>query len=181
MAGKKIRWTAQLIAAHLTSCPSISNKLLVVPNCYWTGHETDLLVIEARMRIVDIEIKISRSDLKADAKKSKWWTSRPWSRNRRLLDEPRRWPAKVWKHYYAMPADIWSDDLLESIPETSGVLLVRPDARYRNGAIIDVQRMAKPNPEAKPISPGDCIDLARLCSLRMWATIRKGGGISGTE
>lgn len=181
MAGKQPPWTAQLVAAHLMHCPSISGKLLVVPNCYWTGYETDLLVIEAKLRIVDIEIKISRSDLKADKSKGKWWRPRPWSRNRRLLDEPRRWPEKVWKHYYAMPEDIWTDELLPSIPEASGVLLVRRDARYKDGALIVVAKHAKPNPQAKPISPGDCIDLARLCSLRMWATIRKGGGISGTE
>lgn len=184
----KYTWTAEQIASALIDCQSISTKYLVVPNCYWTGNETDLLIIERNLRIVDIEIKISRSDLKADLSKDKWWIRRPWSRythKRVALDQRRQWPDKVWKHYYAMPAGIWTDDLLPSIPEASGILLVgahRGDIVKRSdGARVKVLRMAKPNRDAKPISVPDALDIARLANLRMWTAIRNSWRISGAN
>ena len=143
---------------------------LIVPNCYWTGSETDLLVIDKSLRIIDVEIKISRADLKADAKKDKWWKSRPWSRK---ATGPRQWPDKVWKHYYVMPEEIWEPKLLEAINPCSGVITIAQDERYNGGCRVDVKRAAKPCKEAKAISPADAIDLARLTSLRLWAQLTK--------
>lgn len=139
--------------------------VLIVPQCNWTGSECDLLIIEKGLRIIDIEVKVSRADLKADMKKQKWWKHRPWSR-RHLAAEPRQWPDKVWKHYYALPESIWDSKLLESIPSNSGVLTLRHEA---HGIKVKVQRMAKPCREAKPITAADAIDLARLTSLRLWS------------
>lgn len=157
--------------------PSISSKLLVVPTCNWYGHEADLLVIENKLRIVDIEIKISRADLKADAKKSKWWRSRPWSRRH----EPRarmEWPEKVWKHYYAMPRSVWSPDLADHINDASGILLIDVTQTWQRRAGTEphayakVWRRAVPNKDAKPISTADVFDIARLSSLRYWSHIK---------
>ena len=131
-----------------------------------------MLVVEKKLRIIDVEIKISRADLKADAKKDKWWITRPWSR-RHIAAEPRRWPDKVWKHYYVMPKAIWEAKLLADINEASGVILLEQDSRFTGGLRIDVIRPAKPNRDAKPICPADAIDLARLASLRMWAALTK--------
>ena len=147
-------------------------RVLVVPNCNWTGHECDLLVVTHDLRIVDVEIKISRHDLKQDAKKDKWWMSRPWSR-RHLPREPRLWPQKVWKHYYAVQKDVWHANLLPTLPIASGVILVAPDGRCNAGVSIDIIRKAKPNKDAQPICPADAVDLARLASLRMWAALNK--------
>lgn len=166
------KWTADLVASYLTQLPSIASKLLVVPTCFWYGHEADLLVIENKLRIVDIEIKISRADLKADLKKDKWYRRRPWSRRH---EPPQRleWPDKVWKHYYAMPASIWTPELLEFIPAASGVIIVGPDLGY-NGrpTAVDIRRRAVPNKAAKPISQADVFDIARLSSLRYWSLVR---------
>ena len=126
--------------------------------------------------------QISRADLKADAAKAKWWHQRYVGAPRRVEEhdergrpirrrniyarefELRTWPPKVWKHYYAMPADIWSDDLLGSLGSpASGVLLA--DA---GGVRIRVRRPAKPCRGAEPISPAAAVDIARLASLRMW-------------
>lgn len=147
-------------------------RVLVVPNCGWTGSECDLLVLTQDLRIVDVEIKISRQDLKADIKKDKWWVTRPWSRsNHQRLR--REWPDKCWKHYYAVKADVWHASLLATIPTASGVILVAPDGRCNAGVKLDIIRQAKPNKDAKPICPADAIDLARLASLRMWAALNK--------
>ena len=63
-------------------------------------------------------------------------------------------------------AAVWRDDMLAVIAPTSGVLLIR-DAR--NGVPhIDSIRRARPNPDAKPVSAAQAIDIARLAGLRMW-------------
>jgi len=166
------------VAASLVDVPSVSPKMLIVPNCYWGGHEKDLLVVDVRSRrLIEIEIKISRSDLKADAKKDKWTPYRPWSHPD--FGRKRQWPNKVWKHYYAMPEELWKDGLAQFIPDPSGVLLVRRDARYRNGAQVNVLRRAVPDRQATAIGDGDVLDIARLLNFRYWALVRKERGIYG--
>lgn len=168
------KWTADLVASLLVNCQSIGNKLLVVPRCCWTGHEADLLIVEARaMRLIDIEIKISRADLKADAAKDKWVPYRPWSRGQYVPAAKRQWPSKVWKHYYAMPEAIWSDDMIQAIPDASGILLVTRDLRYRDGGSVTCLRRAVPDRKAQAIGPGDVLDIARLSSLRYWSLVRE--------
>lgn len=66
-------WSEHAIARALVRQTFNRKYLVVVPNCNWTGHECDLLVVTENLRIIDVEIKISRADLKADAKKEKWW------------------------------------------------------------------------------------------------------------
>lgn len=163
------KWSEAIIAKGL-AFKLLNRSVLIVPNCGWTGHECDLLVIDKSMRIIDVEVKISRSDLKADPKKAKWWAGRPWSRKAK---GPRQWPDKVWKHYYALPKEIWDAKLLATLPEPSGVVLVSPDSRFSGGLLVDIIRHAKPCKEAKPISPADAIDLARLTSLRLWNSLTK--------
>lgn len=167
-----MKWTEALIASGI-SHQLFKRSVLIVPNCGWTGHECDLLVIDKSMRIIDVEIKISRSDLKQDAKKDKWWTGRPWSRRAGPI-QARQWPDKVWKHYYVMPAEIWDTKLLAGLPLASGVATMRQDSRYNSGLAVTIIRPAKPCKEAKPVCPADCIDIARLASLRMWAALSKG-------
>jgi hypothetical protein len=166
-----VKWTEAMIAKGL-AFGLLNGSVLIVPNCGWTGAECDLLVIEKGLRIIDVEVKISRSDLKADAKKSKWYVTRPWSRR---SDEPQRreWPEKVWKHYYVMPTDIWDDKLLAGLEPASGVLLLKVDQRCSGGLSIETKRKATPNRDAKPITANDAIDLARLTSLRLWNALTK--------
>lgn len=162
-------WSEAIIAKGL-AFKLLNRSVLIVPNCGWTGSECDLLVVDKSMRIIDVEVKISRADLKADAKKDKWWHKRHWSRKGA---GPRQWPDKVWKHYYVMPSEIWDAKLLPSINAASGVILLTHDARFSGGLLVNVVRAAKPCKEAKPISPADAIDLARLTSLRLWTALTK--------
>jgi hypothetical protein len=142
--------------------------LILVPECNWTGHECDLLVVHKSMRIIDVEIKISRADFKRDAAKDKWWHRLPVKEcQERGLDwwtyrEHDDWPRKVWKHYFAMPREIWKPELVEFLPSPmSGVILI-------DGRGPFVERMAKPCKDAQPIAAKDAIDIARLANLRMW-------------
>lgn len=178
-----MNWSEQSIARALALQFFNRKYLVVVPNCDWTGSECDLLVVTESLRIIDVEIKISRSDLKADAKKDKWWRSldyheatakgldvrnwNPWEHRER-----REWPRKVWKHYYCMPAEIWKPELADVLGSSaSGVLLLKTQA-HDGRLIVTCERRATPCRDAKPISAASAIDIARLASLRMWESYR---------
>lgn len=170
-------WNEHLIAREI-SLQTLARKCVVlVDNCGWTGHECDVLGVTTDLRIIDVEVKISRADLKADAKKDKWWKSLTWSeklaagrdpQNRELWDsrDPAEHPRKVWKHYYALPKDIWKPELLECLPsKASGVLLLENS----NGAIrVRCERRATPNKDAYRLTQENVIDIARMANLRMW-------------
>lgn len=190
-----MKWTETSIARALALQTFNRKNLVVVPNCTWTGYECDLLVVAPDLRIIDVEVKISRADLKADAKKDKWWhrefagyepyeyTGRSGnviSKGKRAIYNkiPRRWPPKVWKHYYAMPKEIWKPELTEFINERSGILLLSEQQGYgvissASQIVVSVERQAKPNRDAEKISPAAAVDIARLASLRMWESYRQ--------
>ncbi|MES2958479.1 MAG: hypothetical protein V4792_09835 [Pseudomonadota bacterium] len=169
-------WTEAKIARHIGS-QTLSRKCLVlVDNCNWTGYECDVLAVTQDLRIIDIEVKISRGDARADAYKDKWWITQGWGHytedlgvRRHVLPTRthRDWPPKVWKHYYAMPADIWTPDLIPKLASpASGILLLSE----RNGRVsVKCQRRSTPNRDATKISAAHALDIARLANLRMWA------------
>lgn len=190
-----MNWSETSIARALARQTFNRKYLVVVPNCNWTGHECDLLVVTENLRIIDVEIKISRADLKADSKKEKWWLREylgqwpsvtelrhsSWSNDLRVERIYRRarykstrkdWPSKVWKHYYALPKDIWHPDLFTALPSAqSGVLLLNREGYPRpvdDGMRVECVRRAAPNRDAPSISPAAAVDIARLASLRMW-------------
>jgi len=152
---------------------TFKGMLCVVDNCYWPGSECDLLVVTNTLRVVDVEIKISRADLKADRAKDKWHqpAQTVWDAEKkhyvRAEGKPLEWPRGVWKHYYAIAAPIWKDELLEHCGAKSGVLCVhlsdRGDLHH-----ITVKRKCKSNPDYKPLEHHQVIDIARLASLRLW-------------
>lgn len=171
----EVTWREGKIAALLATQLFERKYLVVVPNCGWAGNECDLLVVTENLRIIDVEIKISRDDLKADAKKRKWYHG--WDRT---VDGPwhgeqctrrRMWPQKVWKHYYALPASIWDDKLLPTLgSESSGVILLTQDAKGK--LAYTVRRPAKPCKTAQKLCAEHVAHIARLASLRMWAALQ---------
>jgi hypothetical protein len=169
-------WTAAEIGHALVHQTFQRRFLVVVPECYWTGYECDLLGVADNLKIIDIEIKVSRSDLKADVDKDKWWHRLGSSYNaatRKYITPPpapREWPPRVWKHYYAAPREVFeADGMLDLLPSNSGVVALR---RGHTGAIVaESLRRARPNPDAKPITAQQAVDIARLASLRMWRAI----------
>ncbi|WP_159711595.1 hypothetical protein [Geminicoccus flavidas] len=190
-----MKWSETSIGRALALQFFNRKYLCVVPNCNWTGHECDLLAVTENLRLIDVEIKISRADLKADAKKEKWWRRdfigywptvtemrHSWlsndltlfsrERRSRYKSTPKDWPDKVWKHYYALPKEIWTPELLDALPnQNSGILLLDKHGYLRRAGefmTVTCLRRATPNRDAKPISPAAAVDIARLASLRMW-------------
>jgi hypothetical protein len=176
--GETVKWSEHKIAAFLARFTFAHRHLLIVPNCQWPGSECDLLAITPNLRVVDVEIKISRADMRADAAKDKWFhnwdwrTDGPWMPGYR--GKPRQWPRRVWKHYYCLPREIWSPDLLAKISPISGILLLSESG---GSLSIRVERAAKPDRGAEKITAEDAIDIARLASLRMWDAYDKLDGL----
>lgn len=162
-----MKWSEAEICSHISRVVLGRRCILLVDRCNWTGHEADVLGVTADGRLIDIEVKVSRADLKADLKKAKWWHRRYNAEWRQENVSRREWPPKVWKHYYVLPADLWRDDLLESLPAASGVLLLRR-SRGGWGIVVTCRRRAKPCRDAYRLTAEQCLDVARLANLRMW-------------
>lgn len=176
-------WSEREIARAI-SLQTLARKCVVlVDNCNWTGHECDVLGVTTDLRIIDVEVKISRADLKADAKKNKWWRPLTWQeREDRGLDrskynpwadrDPREHPQKVWKHYYALPKEIWKPELLDCLPsKSSGVLVLDRygfPREFGQEMRVECIRRATPNKDAARLKPESVMDIARLANLRMW-------------
>ena len=175
-------WNEGMIARAI-SLQTLARKCVVlVDRCNWTGHECDVLGVTTDLRIIDVEIKISRADLKADARKEKWWRHLTYaekveagidsaSRDWWGAKNPTDWPLRVWKHYYALPKEIWKQELLECLPSpASGVLLLTD-----RGGLIEVScaRRATPNRDADRLRPEQVMDIARLANLRMWEAYKR--------
>lgn len=180
-----IIWNEGMITRAI-SLQTLARKCVVlVDNCNWTGHECDVLGVTTDLRIIDIEVKISRADLKADAKKDKWWHCHGWghyeldknSGQRVHINPPRtalEHPRKVWKHYYAMPAEIWKPELLDCLPSpASGVLLLREQRNSSTPLAVHVDRRATPAKDANRLKPEEVMDIARLANLRMWEAYKR--------
>lgn len=147
-----------------------ARSLVLVDHTHWTGHECDLLVVHPSLRLIDVEVKVDKQDFKIDALKDKWWMSVP-NKHRPQTPSPwlrgHLWPDKIWKHYYVVPMEVWSDTLLPYCPPNSGIVLVKHQRGYIRHNVI---RAAKPDRNAKPVTTPQAIDIARLASLRLWNT-----------
>ena len=172
------RWSEHTIARAI-SLQTLARKCVVlVDNCNWTGYECDVLGVTTDLRIIDVEVKISRADLKADAKKDKWWHRNGAMYDWRTRSYPpeagtaREHPRKVWKHYYALPKEIWRGDLFDCLPsKASGVLVLSED---KWGTLsVECVRRSTPAKDAYRLKPEEVMDIARLANLRMWEAYYK--------
>lgn len=180
-------WSERSIARAIALQTLARKCIVLVDNCNWTGHECDVLGVTTDLRIIDVEVKISRADLKADAKKDKWWKRLGWleANDAGLIKpgerwdpwahaKPREWPPKVWKHYYALPREIWNESLLASLPSSrSGVLLLEQTGSHHIPIRVECARRSTPNKDATKLTPEQAIDIARLANLRMWESYRR--------
>lgn len=191
--------TESKIAHYLAMTHWHGKHLAMLRNCHAAGgHESDLLVINEKRRVIDIEIKVSVSDFKADAKKSKWrlYVSHHdaiiagnaietikkvevRARDGSMIKRKRssyhlglEHPQKVWKHYFCMPASIWDESLIEHLPSQScGVMLIDEF----EGRITGVRtiKQAKANPDFQALTNTEILNISRLMTLRMWSMIEK--------
>jgi hypothetical protein len=140
--------------------------LMAVDHCYWTGHECDVLGVTKCLKLIDIEIKVSRSDFRADRRKDKWWHDTYYKGDKRVSQ--RDWPPKVWKHYFVMPREIFSKDLVKDLPSRNcGIILAHKPPSF-SSVVLTAYRGARANPDPKRLTAENMADIGRLISLRLW-------------
>ncbi len=136
---------------------------VIVPRVYWGRteyHECDLLMVSAAGYLTEIEIKVSKADLKRDAKKP----------HRHRSNEIKRL-------FFALPEYLESDDCIDLVPERAGIILVRPMAmdsiRAGWSPYCREIRPAQRNKVAGKIDDATRYKIARLGTLRAWGLKRK--------
>ena len=130
---------------------------IIVPNVSWGFswmHECDLFLIKKSGYAVEIEIKRSVSDLKADFKKG-----------HNHVDKKHR----ICEMYYAIPVE-----LLEKceplIPVDAGIITVNPiNTRY----YATIHRKAIKIKNCRKLTTEEQLAVARLGTLRMWNSKEK--------
>ena len=125
-------------------------------------HECDLLVMNGRNYGVEVEIKVSKADVKKDTKKKHGHESN-----------------KIRRLFFAIPESLFTDDVVAMIPERAGILVIKPAEKigsenseygisYTRPPKCVLKRNAKINKYAKPFSDGERMNMGRLGMLRYW-------------
>lgn len=128
---------------------------LVVPNVHWgmNMHECDLLILSKAGYVTECEIKISKSDLLADAKKVHGHRC-----------------AYIKKLFFAIPT--YLEDCIEHIPPRAGIITVSPKDKHHGPRCRKI-RNPQISTTAWKMSDSDHYKIARLGALRIWRLKRK--------
>lgn len=59
-----MKWSEQSIARAIALQTLARKCVVLIDNCSWTGYECDVLAVTTDLRVIDVEVKISRADLK---------------------------------------------------------------------------------------------------------------------
>lgn len=125
-------------------------KMIVVANVSWGMgvHECDLLGVTTAGYAHEIEIKISRADLRADQKKTHGHDNR-----------------KIKYLWFAGP-EYLTQDLIELAPERAGIIIIR---EREHGPLVVEIRQALARPYAAKWDSAQKYNLARLGTMRYWS------------
>jgi hypothetical protein len=129
---------------------------LIVPNVSWGlgfQHELDLLVVRKSGYAIEIEIKVSLSDLKAERNKKKH----------------QHCSKKIKALYYAVPQRLLNR-ALELIPTHAGLIIVRenPKTKYEEIKRVYIAKQAKYNNNRK-LNDKELDKLRELAAMRLWS------------
>jgi len=135
---------------------------LIVPNVSWgmSLHECDLLIVSKAGYLTEVEIKVTRADLRADAKK---WHGHNSDAIKRL--------------FFALPDYLESIDCIDMVPERAGIIIIKPKdnvpGEYPYSPRCREIRPAQRNKVAGKITDTDRYKVARLGALRIWRLKKK--------
>jgi len=120
---------------------------IIIPNISWgmNIHECDLLILTSSNYAYEVEIKVSKSDLKKDTEKNHKHNS-----------------DKIKRLYFAVPEKLINE---ESIPDHAGILSIN-ESKY--GALI--AKLYR-KPKERKVSPWSYMEryaLLRLGCMRIW-------------
>ena len=111
-------------------------------------HECDLLVLRPSGSAVEIEIKISKSDLKKEIQKA------------HNHDDKR-----IKEFYFAIPDHL--KDCEELIPDRAGIITVTPEGYCK------IIRKCQKVPGSRGFNMDEKYNLARLGTMRIWSLKRR--------
>ena len=130
---------------------------LIVPNVHWglNMHECDLLIVSKAGYCTEVEIKISRADLRADKKKRHGHRC-----------------ARIKYLYFAVPEKLEAA-AIEFAPSRAGIITVKPSMSSmdpRNDGSPRCKRIREPIVTVKPqpMPDSERYKVARLGALRIW-------------
>jgi hypothetical protein len=128
---------------------------IIVPNISWgvNLHECDLLVIRQSGYGIEVEIKISKSDLIADLKK-------PHHHHDRM--------GRLSELYFAIPD--YLEKHIEFIPEHAGIITLH---KYDNYISCKTLRNPKINRNRGKFTDNERLKVAHLGTMRIWNLKRK--------
>jgi hypothetical protein len=132
-----------------------TRRNIIIPNLSWGmfNYELDLCVLNCKsLYAQEVEIKISKADLKRDKEKWKWQYP---GYNYDLIRQ-------IW---FAMPLKL--KDCIELVPEKAGIIFL--DCK----GYPHMERRPKINPVAKRWTLEQAFNLGRLGTMRMWNLKRK--------
>lgn len=127
---------------------------IIVPNISWGFdgiHEIDLFVLRKSGLAIEIEIKRTISDLKADFKKKHNHES-----------------SRITKLYYAIPKELLEKSI-SLIPEDAGIIVCyRLNDDERNIARASIHREAKIRKNSRKLTSEEQFKIARLGCMRIF-------------
>lgn len=138
-------------------------KNIVVPNISWGAglHECDILVIRKNGHLVEVEIKISKSDLKADLKKPHAHKS-----------------DRIKELYYCVTEELY-DLAINILPESVGIFVC---TQTEGGHIyVTLKRSCVPNHKFRVATEEEKLNIARLGCLRIWNLKRAVNDLNKTD
>jgi hypothetical protein len=128
---------------------------VIIPNVSWgigLDYEADLIVVSKAKYVTEIELKVSKSDLKRDRDKRKWKPKPEYDFRGELYNV-------VKKQFFGIPEDL--GDSINFIPSHCGVIMVRPNGRCH---MERAPRILK----ARPLSGKEYLHALHLASMRTW-------------
>jgi hypothetical protein len=130
---------------------------LIIPRISWGFdiHECDLLIVSSIGYLTEIEIKVSKTDLKNDINKTH-----------------KHFDKRIRNFYFAVPMYL-KEFALENIQENAGLIIVDENARLKSyRKCIEVKKPII-NKDAKKLSIEDQYKIARLGALKIWNLKKK--------
>jgi len=130
---------------------------IIVPNVSWGFrgmHECDIFVLTSSGYAYEVEIKVSKSDLRKDKFKKHGHKSK-----------------YLKRLYFAVPEAM--ADMVDDIPERAGILSVSDKTDWKGYNRIELVR--EPASASKPykFSISERLDILRLSTLRVWSLKKK--------
>jgi hypothetical protein len=132
---------------------------VVVPRVSWgfgINYEADVVVIRPSRYAVEIEIKVSKSDLIKDKEKNHDHDSN-----------------KFKELYFAVPWDWDNEFCYRHIPDRSGLIKIRTEGNNYWDFGIEVVRKPKINTQAERLTMSEVFHLQHMGCMKLWSALNK--------